>query len=162
MIRMASLFTILAVAGGSTTVALGLQVDRPGDRATGVAAAVADSLVGVFEGRTPCGAEFVEFTGYQGTACEKMKWRLTLYRNADGSPGRYVFDGTRVTRRGRWAITRGAAGQPAAIVYRLETDLPPNWIALLRADDNVLLLLDHELRLMVGDASWSYTLSRTK
>ena len=122
-----------------------------------------DSLVGIFEGRTPCGELFVEFAGYQGPACEKMKWWLALYRNPQsGAPSSYEFDGTRVTRRGSWTITRGTVAQPDAVVYRLATDLPQAWIAFQRVDDNVLLLLDQELRLMVGDASWSYTLSRTK
>ena len=161
-IRVLSLCVLLA---GAAAAGLGsAAVARTGAPGPGPAEpSPADSLVGVFEGRTPCGALFVEFAGYQGPSCEKMKWWLALHRNPqDGSPTTYEFDGTRVTRRGTWTITRGTATQPDAIVYRLSTELPQKWIAFQRVDDNVLLFLDQDLRVMVGDASWGYVLSRTR
>ena len=162
MIRGVSGWVLLAV---TVAAALGsAAVGRPAAPESGPGeVSSADSLVGVFEGRTPCGALFVEFAGYQGPSCEKMKWWLALHRNPqDGSPTTYEFDGTRVTRRGTWTITRGTATQPDAIVYRLATELPQQWIAFQRVDDNVLLFLDQDLRVMVGDASWGYVLSRTR
>lgn len=123
---------------------------------------LADSVViGVFEGRTPCGEPAVAFTGFPSANCEKIKWELTLY--AEGSshqPAGYVYRGTRSTRQGTWSIGRGTAADPAAVVYRLHYDAGRT-LQLLRADDNVLLLLGPDLTLLVGDASWSYTLSRT-
>ncbi len=119
-------------------------------------------VVGVFEGRTPCGAIATEFTGFPAQNCEKIKWQLTLYRaSSSGRPSTYVFRGTRATSRGTWIVTRGAAGDPDGIVYRLDPEARGPSISFLKADDNILLLLDRELRLMVGDASWSYTLNRT-
>lgn len=122
----------------------------------------ADSVVlGVFEGRTPCGEPAVAFTGFPVANCEKIKWELTLY--AEGSsrrPAGYVYRGTRSTRQGAWSIGRGTAADPTAIVYTLHYDAGRK-LNLLRADENVLLLLGPDLTLLVGDASWSYTLSRT-
>ncbi|HUP65589.1 MAG TPA: hypothetical protein VM557_09930, partial [Thermoanaerobaculia bacterium] len=102
--------------------------------------------------------------------CVRIKWGLYLYRNTtDGTPTRYEFDivvvggsENRIRREGKWTIERGAAADSDAVVYRLATDLPSKSIAFLRADDNVLLFLDDQKRLMVGDAAFSYTLSRTK
>ncbi|HUG41648.1 MAG TPA: hypothetical protein VMM12_14260 [Longimicrobiales bacterium] len=154
----------LALLGGTVMVALAPELAAQTVTPDGARLALplrSDSLVGVFEGRTPCGKLFVEFTGYDSPACEKVKWWLALYRDPAGEPGGYRFEGTRVTRTGAWAIERGTASQPDAVVYRLFTDLPVGSIALLRIDANILLLLDGDRRPMVGDASWSYTLSRT-
>lgn len=137
-------------------------VARPSQEARRTAASPEPSVLGVFEGRTPCGAIAVEFTGFPAENCEKIKWQLTLYRaSSSGRAATYVFKGTRATRRGTWIVTRGAAADSGAVVYRLNPGTPRQAISFLRADDNVLLLLDRELRLMVGDASWSYTLNRT-
>lgn len=121
----------------------------------------ADSVIGVFEGRTPCGEPAVAFTGFPAANCEKIKWELTLYAQIGSRrPAAYVYRGTRSTRQGTWSIGRGTAADPAAVVYRLHYDAGRT-LHLLRADENVLLLLGPDLTLLVGDASWSYTLSRT-
>jgi hypothetical protein len=118
-------------------------------------------LYGIFEGRTPCGAVAVDFTGFPAENCEKIKWQINLYRDSrSADPTTFVFKGTRSTRRGTWSVARGAADDPDAVVYRLGY-AGDRVLSLLRADDNVLLVLDGDLRLLVGDASWSYTLSRT-
>ena len=57
--------------------------------------------LGVYEGRTPSGELFVEFTGYPSPACEKMKWWLALYHAGSGRPTRCEFKGARVTRTGK-------------------------------------------------------------
>ena len=125
------------------------------------AAHLPDSVLGVFEGRTPCSALAGEFTGFPLGNCEKIKWELALHHEASsGRPTTYEFKGTRSSRRGTWSIARGAPSDARAVVYRLQYD-PGKTLALLRVDANILLILDHDLRPMVGDASWSYTLSRT-
>ncbi len=47
-----------------------------------------------------------------------------------------------------------------ATVVSLDANTPPGFRSLVEADDNVLLFLDEAGRLMVGNASWSFTLSR--
>lgn len=129
-----------------------------GGPATQVAA---DSVTeGVFEGRTPCSPIANEFTGFPSAACEKIKWELTLYRDAGTGDARsYRFRGTRTSHNGSWSITRGTPGNPAATIYELRYHRGS--LRLLVADENVLLLMSADGKLMVGDASWSYTFNRT-
>jgi hypothetical protein len=164
----------LAIAGSLALTAhgLSLQGERALRSSTGVTppnpqpndqpGTAADSLVGVFEGRTPCGRIATEFTGFPAQNCEKIKWRLTLYRDpATGNPTTYAFNGTRATRQGHWRIEHGAGAERNWVVYHLDYGRPPTVLSLLKVDDNVLLLLDGDLKVLVGDASWSYTLNRT-
>jgi hypothetical protein len=118
------------------------------------------AVLGVFEGRTPCGRIAVEFTGFPGNGCEKIKWRLTLYQDSiTGRPTTFRYQGTRTTREGTWVLSRGTPSDPGATVVRLATAAPHPAIALQKVDD-VLLLLDGTGKAVVGDASWSYTLNR--
>jgi hypothetical protein len=118
------------------------------------------SVLGVFEGRTPCGRIAVEFTGFPGAGCEKIKWRLTLYQDSvTGRPATFRYQGTRTTREGTWALSRGTPSDPGATVVRLTPAAPHHAIAFQKVDD-VLLLLDGTGKAVVGDASWSYTLNR--
>lgn len=117
----------------------------------------ADRLLGVFEGRTPCGPIAADFTGFRSPDCEKIKWRLTLYRH----PATYVFKGTRATRQGPWRAERAQGCAASRVVYRLAYDTPGKVLELLSVDDRVLLLLDGGGEVVPGDASWSYALSRT-
>lgn len=126
------------------------------------AATPADSLLGVFEGRTPCGPIAADFTGFRSPNCEKIKWRLTLYRNpASGNPATYVFKGSRAARQGPWRAERVQGCGRGRAVYRLDYDTPAKLLELLSVDDRVLLLLDRDGEVIPGDASWSYALSRT-
>lgn len=118
------------------------------------------SVLGVFEGRTPCGRIAVQFTGFPGDGCEKIKWRLTLYQDsASGRPTTFRYQGTRTSREGTWALSRGTPSEPGATVIRLTPAAPHPAIAFQKVDD-VLLLLDGAGKAVVGDASWSYTLNR--
>lgn len=138
---------------------LGASELQPGIGAPGAADSVA---VAVFEGRTPCAPIAVEFTGFPSQNCEKIKWQLTLFRDAvTRRPSAFLYEGTRTTRHGTWTIHRGIASDPNAQVYRLTPTPSGKVLSLLTLDENVLLLLDTELRVLVGDASWSYVLNRT-
>jgi hypothetical protein len=121
----------------------------------------ADSVLGVFEGRTPCGATATAFTGFPADNCEQIKWRLTLNRDATGSPSTFVYKGSRTMRQGTWTIGHGMVSNPDAIVYRLQTRAGGPSLQLMKADDSILLVMDPGGTLLVGDASASYTLSRT-
>lgn len=120
------------------------------------------STPGVFEGRMPCADLVVEFTAFPADPdCIKIKMRLTLYRDTEtGEPTTYFLKGTETTREGLWTEIRGTPAHPNGVVYRMSLDAPERFIDFLRIDDNHLFLLDENQHLMVGDALWSYTLSR--
>jgi hypothetical protein len=135
---------------------------RPPSPAVGQASALAadSTREGVFEGRTPCAPIATRFTGFPAGGCEKIKWEVTLYRDAiTAEPRSYRYRGTRTSHNGIWSASRGSASNPSATVYELQYD--NGVLLLLAADENVLLLLDSDRTLLVGDASWSYTLNRT-
>jgi hypothetical protein len=91
-----------------------------------------------------------------------MKSRLTLYRyESTGTPGNYLYQGVGLVRVGTWAIVRGTRRDPDAVVYQLHPDGFRPFVLFLRADENHLFLLDRERSLLVGNALFSYTLSRT-
>ena len=153
-----------SLVGGSIVVALALTLcsSEASNNAASSPGAPPPAVLGVFEGRTPCGEVAVEFTGFPAQNCEKIKWRLILNQEpTTGRPTTYRYDGTRTRREGTWAIVRGTATDPDAVVYRLNNDDGARSIEFLKVDDNILLLLDSDRKLVVGDASWSYTLSRT-
>ena len=127
-----------------------------------------DSLLGVFEGRTPCGVIVTEFTGFPARNCEKIKWRVTLYVDpASGNPTTYgflalpvPFKGTRAQWRGKWKIERGTGADRNRVLYHLDNGGAAQVLSLLAVDGNVLLFLDRKQKVLVGDASWSYVLNR--
>jgi hypothetical protein len=120
------------------------------------------STSGVFEGRMPCADVVIEFTRFPvAPACIKIKMRLMLYRDAKtGEPTTYFLKGTETTHEGSWTEIRGTPAHPNTLVYRLALDTPEHFTSFLRMDNNHLFLLDENFQLMVGDALWSYTLSR--
>ena len=121
------------------------------------------SVFGVFEGRTPCHDIVFEFTNsapYSG--CVKIKWRLTLYQDQNtGAPSTYLYQGTSTIREGTWTIVRGTESDPDAVVYQLHLDNSQQPVSFLKADENHLFLLDRAMNFLVGDALFSYTLSKT-
>ena len=133
---------------------------RPAPPPTPAGAAV----LGIFDGRMPCHAivsEFTQVEPYPG--CMKIKLRLTLYQDeTTGEPGAYLFMGTSTYRQGAWTILHGAGSDPAAVVYQLTLDGGQEPVSFLRVDENHLYLLDRSLNLLVGDALWSFTLSRVE
>lgn len=121
------------------------------------------SVLGVFEGRTRCHALVYEFTQIAPDPyCARIKWRLTLYQDqGTGAPTAYLYEGTSTLCAGAWSIVQGIPGDPGAIIYQLELDAGPEPVSFLKVDENHLFLLDRELDFLVGDALFSYTLSRT-
>jgi len=153
----------ISVAGGAVLIisahllAARVPASEPSDQRP------ADSAVaGVFEGRTPCGQVATEFTGFPAANCEKIKWEITLFRDrASGEPAGYQYRGTRTSRSGAWSIRRGAAHDPNATIYQLHYE-DDRRLSLLPVGKDVLLLLDDDLHVLAGDASWSYTLNRRR
>jgi hypothetical protein len=157
---MARLLGLTAIAAAVVLLAAHVEGTLP-QSGSPAPSRVRESVWGIFEGRTPCGTLAVKFTGFPARRCEKIKWQLTLYHDATAAaPTRYEYKGTRTSRRGTWYRGRGTAANPAAVVYRLATGPGGRALAFLAVDERVLLLLDEDLKAMVGDASWSYTLNR--
>jgi len=121
------------------------------------------SIFGVFEGRLPCHEivfELMKVNPYPG--CAKMKSRLTLYQDqTTGAPGTYVYLGTTTIREGTWTIIQGIESDPDAVVYQLHLEGSQQPVSFLKADENHLFLLDRAGNPLVGNALFSYTLSRT-
>jgi hypothetical protein len=121
------------------------------------------TVFAVYEGRTRCHAlvfAFARVSPYNN--CLSIKWKLSLYQDqATGEPSTYLYQGTTTLREGAWSIERGAAGDPDALVYQLQLDNTQPPMSFLTIDQNHLYLLDKNLSLLVGDAFFSYTLSRT-
>ena len=93
--------------------------------------------------------------------CLKLKSRLTLYVDqATGTPSTYLYMGTSTIREGTWTILEGTKGDPNAVVYQLHLENSKGPVSFLKADENHLFLLDRDLNLLVGNALFSYTLSR--
>ena len=119
-----------------------------------------------FIGRTPCAEIASEIHMPPRADCNKMKWMLKLYL----APSRQqpaVFELSATFHRqsiikGSWKIFKGRPGDPDAIIYQLHLDKPYESIFLLKGDDNVLFFLDKNLKPLVGNADFSYTLSREK
>lgn len=120
------------------------------------------SILGVFEGRLPCHEIALKFTKvelYPG--CIKIKSRLTLYYDqTTGAPTVYRYLGTSTIADGTWTIVQGRNADSDAIIYQFQMEGDSAPVSFLKADDNHLFLLDQSLNFLVGDASFSYTLSR--
>ncbi len=133
---------------------------------------------GTFVATTPCDAAVRAPLQIPTAAnCELVQWSLVLsqdpstqapssyhltvtYGYLAESTYRFTKGGADIVRDGRWTIARGITSAREAVVFRLDEQMPDRSVALLKVDDNVLHLLDHARRLMVGNASWSYSLNR--
>jgi hypothetical protein len=117
---------------------------------------------GEFQGRTPC-ADVLMALNNVPAGCQRIKIALTFQQNPKMFELKSVYVGTgdmRYSLTGKWTIISGTKTDPDAIVYQLTPDGSQQPISFLKADDNHLFLLNSDLRLMVGDALGSYTLSR--
>ena len=72
----------------------------------------------------------------------------------------YSEPGTKNETGGKWTIVRGTKTNPGSIVYMLESDKAEKTITFLKLGDNLIHLLDNDGKLMIGNESFSYTLSR--
>jgi hypothetical protein len=123
------------------------------------------SQYGIFEGRTPCGD------------CQLVKMSLTFYRGSDGAPTGYKLarsfvgmGNDRYITEGEWKSVSGG-GHP--VIYQLDANSPADLASysvqgpkdevasFLPVGDDILLLLDQNLKPRVGNGAFSFTLSRT-
>ena len=124
------------------------------------------TIIGVFDGRTPCQELAKQLDEKVRDECTKIKWRLTLYKNAGSTnEGTYDLQGfvykKDKPRSGKWHIIKESKADNDAIIYRLELE-GKDPLLLQKADDNILFFLDKEKAIMVGNRDFSYTLNRKK
>jgi hypothetical protein len=136
------------------------------------------SVLGVFVGSTPCDELPRQFLGIPANSpCERITWQLTLLTHQDtrlpityklastygmqaqSAPG-FVGGGTTVELQGTCATVKGTKANPDAMVYQLNADKPQRSVSFVKVGDDLLHLLNREKSLMIGSASWSYTLNR--
>jgi hypothetical protein len=161
-------------AGWSYTLSRQPAGDRPargpfagwleGPHPPGENGGAVSNVAGVFEGRTACQALARVLALVVSEDCFKLKWRLTLARDqGTRARGTYKLEGTgyrAVPRSGTWAIR--TAPNDGRVLIQLDPDMSGGFLSLLRADDNVLLMLDRQGRFLVGDIHFSHTLNRVK
>jgi hypothetical protein len=110
-----------------------------------------------FQGRTPCNVPGVIAPG---SLCYKLKWYIVLYANAQkNEPGSYKVFGTPWRREGgrtgNWIIT----GKNGRTIYQLNDDNGNGFLYLLKLDEHILVFIDAQGKLLVGDGDFSYTLN---
>ena len=122
------------------------------------------TVYGIFGGRTPCmGLVRVLRIGLTD-GCQRLKWRVTLFQDADTrKPTTYRIEGTlhHPGREGAWRIVRGTAADADAVVYQLDGTAAEGPMLLWKVDDNVLFVLDERKQPLVGTIDFSYTLNRS-
>ena len=141
-----------------------LVATDPGDPDRTTSRAGGESVMGIFDGRTPCQGIARELGVAARPGCWKAKWRLTLFQDAKTrQPTTYRLEGTLYglrSREGSWRITRGTSASPDAEVYELAAVNGESTGLLLKGDDRVLFFLDRERRPLTGNARNAYTLDR--
>ena len=138
------------------------------------------SVPGVFVGSTPCDDLPRQFLGIPANSpCDRISWQLTLLTDqntnlpttyklvstygmqAHSAPG-FMEGGTTVELQGTWAIVKGTKSNPDAVVYDLNADKPRSSMSFVKVGDHHLHLLNRDKGLLIGNASWSYTLNRKR
>jgi hypothetical protein len=131
-----------------------------------------------FVGSTPCDSQPRQFIGVPAaSACERITWQLTFFADnltgrpttfrlkaiygmqARSAPG-FVDGGIEAELHGMWSILRGQATGSGSTIYRITTDKPQRTLDFVLIGNNLLHPLGGDDALLVGNASWSYTLSR--
>ncbi len=111
-----------------------------------------------FEGRTPCPGLDLR------PECLKLKWYIVLYADPKtNQPMTYYINGTAYRRDGgRKGTCKIMPGENGRIIYQLNDDKRNGLIYLLKADENILLFIDANGKLLTGDEDFSYTLNRCR
>ena len=117
------------------------------------------AVYGTFEGRTPCQRVALAMGRTVDPGCARLKWRLTLLQDpATQKPTTFRLEGSMFRadkQTGPWTISdRG--------VITLEDPNHTTLVSLLKVEDDALMFMDRANRLLVGNASFSYTLERRK
>lgn len=111
-----------------------------------------------YEGRTPSGIPGVPHE----SVYNKLKWQIIFYADAKtNTPTTYRAVSapwrSRGGKRGTWKIVKDAQG---GVIYQLFNEDDTVFVSLLKADDNILLFMDGNGGLLVGNEDFSYTLNK--
>ena len=135
------------------------------------------SVFGVFEGRFPCPGVARQLKISIDADCAKLKCDLTLYRDSvTFQPTKFVFTivgGGDVVKQeggsyrlkrleGNWTIVKGIKSNPDAVVVQLDFGKLGAYLYLMKADENVLFILDENKEFRVGNEDFSYTLNKVE
>ena len=119
-------------------------------------------VLGIFAGRCPCQQIAALLKATVSSECFKSKWEIILFHDPKTQqPTTFQLIGTAFRKKdqnGVWKISKGIKNDPEATVYELEMDNAT--LRLLKADDNLLFMLNHDRSLLVGNELFSYTLNR--
>lgn len=119
-------------------------------------------VLGIFAGRCPCQELATLLKVTVSSECFKSKWEITLFHDPKThQPTTFQLIGTTFRKKdqnGAWKISKGIKNDPEATVYELQMENAT--LQLLKADDNLLFMLNHDRSLLVGNELFSYTLNR--
>jgi hypothetical protein len=118
--------------------------------------AAGDPILGVFVGRIPCAI----------VGCEMRKVEVVFY-GSEQVPSTYWLGqvgvglgNDRLVQQGTWTGRRGVQAYPDASVYVLDNNADPSLQYFWRINDEILLLLDANMRPRAGTAAWGSMMSR--
>ena len=114
----------------------------------------------VFDGRTPCVEIAKQYNLQVGKDCIKIKWRLTLFRDAvTNEPTKFALRWVKYDPNlieGNWKIKKNSD----SVIYQLKLNKSGETLSFLVGDENVLFFLDKENQLFTGNSDFSFTLNR--
>lgn len=129
---------------------------------------------GIFVGSTPCDSLIKSSLQLpSGTICEFIKWELHFNKNSadifeltafygESQPNTNGFKGggKKITIKGKYNVSYGAAADPGAKVYNLHGDNLQSSFLLIEIDSNILHFADDDKNFIVGNGGWGYVLNR--
>lgn len=112
-----------------------------------------------FIGRTPCQIIAQQTKMNVSKECWKMKWLLVLKRDAQtGNPAGFQLKRPNINQelaQGNWQISKTTDGNILTLNLNNNTSLN-----FLIGNENVLFILDDQLKPLVGNSDMSFTLNR--
>lgn len=146
--------TLVLLAACAVPPTVQTRFDRPYPERN----AAGEPILAVFVGRVPCATR----------ACEMRKVELVLYGSEGGAGARTYWLGQlrvgagneRDVAEGAWQPARGLHEHPLALRYELDARADPSLRRMWRVSEDVMLVLDDELRPRPGNGAWGSMLSR--
>ncbi|HMF71328.1 MAG TPA: hypothetical protein VK616_07620 [Flavitalea sp.] len=150
----------LSVSAGAQTLSMS---NKPSQTSSRNGIETGPFVFGVFVGRIPCQELMTDLNTPVIKECTKRKVGLTLYHDSvTHKPTTYkTFGMGKWSGKGKWHILHGTPTDPSATVFQLELDVKTS-LFFLKADDNVLFILDRNRNFLIGNADYSYTLNRAE
>jgi hypothetical protein len=129
-----------------------------------------------YYGSSPCDSLIRSMAGIpQGSACEFIKWEMTLERGDQDSACQVTLyygesrpntNGFKVSNKiefsGTYHIRTGIQGNPNANFYHLKSGKGKGELWLLEMDKNIFLFTDSGGNFLMGNGGYSYVLNKTR